>query len=445
MSLRKSAFLLSLTAGVVAGLPAAWGQEQPIVEVPTARNTVLGEIIGTSVNVRSGPAESYYPTMRLNKGDKVTVVGHKFDWLKILPPEGSFSLVAKFYVDRNGGSASGTINRDDVIIRAGSTLSDSKAQPQVTLDRGASVEITGEAAEYYKIKPPQGAFLYVTKQFVALAGQAPQTEVAAAGTATTAVEAVQPGNNVADTAIPEGPADATTDIVQVKPPKTVQETGEQPAKTAEKPARPVDKVNAELEAEFRKLELRFTQSSEQPLEEQPVAELLKGYTDLQTSQDQLSATTRRMVTFRVKYLQAVQKQQDELLKAKQEAADFTARQARTETEQRQIERRMAEQGIAVYAAVGKLDTSSVQKDGSPLLRLVDPADGRTLVYIRTAEPQQRGLVGQFVGVRGEVSADSQLGVDYIEPTEVQPVDPTRVLKGVSAKIYPPSIITGAQQ
>jgi uncharacterized protein YgiM (DUF1202 family) len=107
MSLRKSALLVSLTAGVMGVVSAAWAQEQPIVEVPTARNSVIGEIAGTSVNVRSGPAESYYPTMQLSKGDKVTVVGHKFDWLKILPPEGSFSYIAKIYVDRDGAAPTG--------------------------------------------------------------------------------------------------------------------------------------------------------------------------------------------------------------------------------------------------------------------------------------------------------------------------------------------------
>ena len=120
MSLRKSALSVLLTAGVMGVLPVAWGQEQPIVEVPNARNTVIGEVVGTAVNVRSGPAESYYPTLQLNKGDKVTVVGHKFDWLKIMPPQGSFSYVAKIYIDRDGAASTGKVNRDDVLVRAGS-------------------------------------------------------------------------------------------------------------------------------------------------------------------------------------------------------------------------------------------------------------------------------------------------------------------------------------
>ena len=148
-----------------------------------------------------------------------------------------------------------------------------------------------------------------------------------------------------------------------------------------------------------------------------------------------------MVTFRVKYLQALQKQQQELKTAKQEESDFAARQIEAEKQRKEIEQRLVAQGIAVYAAVGQLQTSSIQKDGAPMLRLVDPADNRTLIYIRTADTKQRGLVGRFVGVRGEVAEDTQLSVDYIEPVEMDEVDPARVMKGVSAKIYPPSIIT----
>ena len=103
MLLRKSALALSLAAGVVGGVSTALlAQEQPIVEVPNAKFSFIGQVNGSAVNIRSGPADSYYPTMKLNKGDKVVVYGYKFDWLKIAPPEGSFSYVAKQFVDKQG-------------------------------------------------------------------------------------------------------------------------------------------------------------------------------------------------------------------------------------------------------------------------------------------------------------------------------------------------------
>ena len=72
--------------------------------------------------------------MQLNKGDKVTVVGHKFDWLKIAPPQGSFSYVAKIYVDRDGAASTGKINAMTCSCAA-STLNQLKAEPQTKLNK----------------------------------------------------------------------------------------------------------------------------------------------------------------------------------------------------------------------------------------------------------------------------------------------------------------------
>jgi SH3-like domain-containing protein len=117
--------------------------------------------------VRCGPAESYYPTMKLDKGARVTVVGMKLDWLKIVPPDGSFCYISKAFVDRNGDGTAGKVNKDAVNVRAGSTLNSLKVVPLCQLSIGMDVKILGEQDEYYKIVPPEGkAFVYVNKQFV---------------------------------------------------------------------------------------------------------------------------------------------------------------------------------------------------------------------------------------------------------------------------------------
>lgn len=456
MLLRKSALLLGLSAGVMGLTPVVWGQEQPIVEVPNSRNSVQGEINASGVNVRSGPADSYYPTMQLSKGERVTVVGHRFDWLKIVPPQGSFSYVAKIYVDREGQSASGTINRDDVLVRAGSTLSPMKAQAQTKLAKGSSVEILGESDEYYKVKPPVGAYLYVKKDFVSMVNPAGAAAAVAATPAAaggiTAASTTEPAAGAA--AMETGAAGigaaagqgTSSDLVEVtpttkKPMHTTHKAEKAADAKADADVKPAD-VDQEAEAEFRKLEARFNQSKELPLEDQPIADMLKGYQELQDN-SKLSATSRRMAAFRVKYLTAVEAQQADLVKAKQEAANFSAQQAELEAQRKQIEDRLKQTGVAVYQAVGQLQVSGVQKDGQPLLRLVDPADGHTLVYIRTSDAKLRGMVGKFVGVRGEVAKDDRLRVDYIEPNEMEQIDPGRVFKGVTAKIYPPSSLRGS--
>jgi hypothetical protein len=102
----------------------------------------IGVVTGNNVYVRSGFHSNYYPVTKLNKGDKVTVVGGEFGWLKILPPQGTFSLVDKTYVDKTDDS--GVINAR-VWVFAGSELDNRRYAKQVKLhshsrrDRGRRV------------------------------------------------------------------------------------------------------------------------------------------------------------------------------------------------------------------------------------------------------------------------------------------------------------------
>ena len=89
--------------------------------VENSRNSAECIINADNVYVRSGAGDNYYPTMKLPKGTKVVVIGEKFDWLKIMPPEGSFSYVGKHFIDKKDGGV-GIVNRDNVNVRAGSQL-----------------------------------------------------------------------------------------------------------------------------------------------------------------------------------------------------------------------------------------------------------------------------------------------------------------------------------
>lgn len=446
MLLRKSALAFSLAAGAMGVFPLiATAQEKPVVEIPNAKFNFVGEINATSVNVRSGPADSYYQTMKLTKGDKVIVVGHKFDWLKIVPPEGSFSYIAKVRVVKNA-DGTGTVNGNDVLIKAGSSLNSLKLQPQTKLDTGATVTIIGEAEEFYKIKPPADAYLYVSKRYVDPVRQAATGEslpipmtlrntAVAVGTGALGDGVSAPLPAATDTTTqsptgePAGPQDTATDLVRVTPSAT-----HMPGNTA---------VSGDAETQFRKLEAQLKAAKAQPIADQPVDELLKGYQAL-AADPGLSSGSRRMAKFQVAYLTAMQQTQSEIVTAKKDQDSFAARQAEIIAQRGAIESKLKASGIATYAAVGKLDISSIQKDGRPLLRLTDPADGRTLVYIKTDNVSFKGMTGKFVGVRGEVAKDQQLSVDVIEPSEMEPVDPARVMKGVSARIYPASAIRKAE-
>src|SRR3954453_756448 len=103
-SLLKAPILsLVLSTATIGFVPALYAQDTAPApaapEVDTAKYQVEGEINANAVYIRSGASENDYACMKLDKAAKVTVVGIKFEWLKITPPDGSFCYVAKAFVD----------------------------------------------------------------------------------------------------------------------------------------------------------------------------------------------------------------------------------------------------------------------------------------------------------------------------------------------------------
>lgn len=171
-------------AVVLATTSTAWGQAatRPAAEaesaVPAATGPRIGKIKGDNVYIRSGSHVNYYPVSKLNRGDPVTVVGEQYGWFEILPPAGTYSLVEKTFVDRNGNT--GTLNGERW-VNAGSTLDKARYAKQVKLSKGATVHILGETDDgaYFKIEPPPGAHLWVSGDFVegvSLTGAAPRVK-----------------------------------------------------------------------------------------------------------------------------------------------------------------------------------------------------------------------------------------------------------------------------
>lgn len=158
----RSASSLIVRIGIVAA---------PLVVSAAARSTAAefpweGEVTGTNVYVRSGAGPNWYPTTKLNTGDRVVTLGEKYGWYQIAPPAGAFSYVDKAMVDRQNGSGRGVVRQDRVYVRAGSVIEKRKSATQVVLNKGDAVHILGEDEGFYKIAPPPGASLYISKQYV---------------------------------------------------------------------------------------------------------------------------------------------------------------------------------------------------------------------------------------------------------------------------------------
>ena len=397
-------------------------------EVANSRNSAECVINADNVYVRSGAGDNYYPTMKLNKGVKVTVIGEKFDWLKIVPPPGSFSYVGKHFVEKTGEGV-GKVNRADVNVRAGSELNALKTTVQAQLSSGQEVKILDEVEEYYKIAPPADAAVYVKKDFVDVLRVVPQL-----------AQNTDSAPPAAGADVPTGadmPAGATPDAQPpvAEAPAPTGQTNPQVAAN-DKPA-PATQPTAEIA--FDKLEAEFESISGKPIEEQPVAEMLKSYKEI-IADPQLPESMRRVADYRTQILQARAEARQEFLamKAKQEEARKKIEAYQSEREE--IAQQIQKQEVKIFTAVGTLRTSSIQQGNVMMYRLTDPQNGRTVCYLRSDDTKYQGLLGEFIGVKGDVTTDPTLGLKVVTASDVAEVDPNQLFRGVGAQIVPPSLL-----
>ncbi|HNQ23664.1 MAG TPA: SH3 domain-containing protein [Phycisphaerae bacterium] len=152
--------------------------EEPVSERWTT--TKDGEIVANEVYIRSGPSANHYPVMKLQAGNRVTIVGRTGEWYEIYAPDGAESLITETYVD-TVDNKTGIVNGDNVRVRAASVLpewSKDRSKVQVQLSRGAEVVILGTTPDgFLRIKPPTGVTLWVHQDLVAEVGPGGQREV----------------------------------------------------------------------------------------------------------------------------------------------------------------------------------------------------------------------------------------------------------------------------
>jgi len=433
-------FILSaISFGFLAAVPAAIVRADDTADVENAKHNFIGAINGSSVFVRSAPREDAYPAMKLDKGAQVTVVGIKFKWLKILPPEGSFAYVPKAYVNKRGDGKVGRATRE-VIAKVGSSLNQLKTAPMGKVDESQDVEIVGEQDEYYKIKPPAGTFLYVNESFVDPLKALPTPPERREKEQAPPIIAHNTGPKIlTPPARPPTPPVTPNEEVPKGPLKTETPQPSQPPAAGA----PTEVATAAPTPDsFEKLEADFKAANEKPITDQPVDALLTGYTEL-LKQETLLPRTRQVAEVRVSTLKLRSQAKAEFIAAREEQRLAADRQKALVAERQEIQQRIKEQEVTFYAAVGTLRASSIQRGNGTLFRLTDPATGRTIAYLRTSDAKYASMLGQFVGVKGIVTTDSALNMKIIEgPTATEAVDPAKVNASVAAQIIPPSLVPG---
>ncbi|MEX0744623.1 MAG: SH3 domain-containing protein, partial [Phycisphaeraceae bacterium] len=217
---RSAVFALLLVA--VAGWPAA------------AQDVSYDGVVVEDVQIRSGAARAYYVVGELERNATVRVDEVIFDWLKVTPPEGVHSFISKAYVDARGDGSTGTVNANRSRVTAASVDGPGNSyREQVLLNRGDRVEILGEEGSFYRIAPPDGAFVFLppgsVRRAADMQGAAPPADdepaanrdtaaADSAGDATTAepaddgtAESEASAGQIADTRTASRDADADTD------------------------------------------------------------------------------------------------------------------------------------------------------------------------------------------------------------------------------------------
>jgi len=146
---------------------SAVGLASHAAEPPPLRFPLDGVVTGNNVYVRSGPDTRWYPLARLMKGARVRVMGEDYGWFKIEPPPHSFSWVLKEHVEKVG-AGEGKVSARSAPVRAGSVIDENNRRCiQVLLADRAELKIIGERDKWYKVKPPDGAYVWISARYVA--------------------------------------------------------------------------------------------------------------------------------------------------------------------------------------------------------------------------------------------------------------------------------------
>lgn len=349
---------------------------------PTER---LAEVVGADVYVRSGPSLNHYTVMKLQAGDRVTVLGEAGEWYKILPPEGTFSLISGDYVD-TADDKTGVVNGSNVRVRCGSTLNKNKYTVQTKLSKGAEVRIISRNKDgFLRITPPSGVAVWINRGFVELVSD----------------ELVALEREVSDAAA-ERPA-ASIDASDVSPPSTGA-----PDRSTDEPARDPFAALSVLpptpqRAELERLDAAAQAEVAKPLFERRFDSLIDRYDALVAQDDDRFA--KRYAETRVAQLRSLASltMSAERLRRLGERAESERRKALADRASMTVVH--PEVPVALDAQ-GELRTSALYPPGPGprRFRLVDPDSEptRTIGYVEipVGSPIDAAkYVGRYVGVR----------------------------------------------
>lgn len=437
-------------AAAPAALPSPSAAAAPAA-APEETKPFVGVITGDKVYVRAGPGNAYYEMGQLSKGDLVQITEARLGWYKILPPNGTFCMIAKDYVDADASGQNGTVKGDFVNIRAGTALYPNREPSAVlgTLRKGAKLTILGSTDKYYQIAPPDNARVYISPQFIArapddtaykvptlklpagVAGPSRDTVTAPTTLPATAVIDVAPANPghttppaAAGNTTP--PADAGTVVIN----PTTEPAGNATANTntgaatqpsiATVPPQPATQFSASAYTTFQDLNNKYQAELRKPPLQRELDPLLKSYRDLLNEKD-LAPSVKIGSESRISALEklaAIQR----LARENQSSTDTLAQQRQALQQEYAAAAKAIEdyEKTGPYLAEGTLQASAAV---AGKYALVNPSTGRVVAYVDPAADVDIGsLVGKYIGVRGttDTAPGTQVTVLHVRNATLLP-------------------------
>lgn len=393
---------------------SAWAQSASTL--PAENATYVGEVSGTNVNVRSGPGNTAYPCAKLSYPAKVTVVGktagNGFNWLKILPPPGCFSAVLKKDVQLDADGKTGVV-QGNVFPRAGGDerQRDFWAIQSPGLNKGDKVQIIGDAGEYYKIAPPQGAVFYISDQYVKTPGSAE----AVVSTTVRRTPASRPAT----------PTVSTSEVQVTSVPPTSAADSDTAAKAYEE-------AEKSLMGEYKK-----------PADQRDLQAVLAKYKAINADE-----ALKPYIEYRVKFLEMELQLQREKQSADQLVKDAARKTAEAELERGNIVAATVNPNVPkAYDAEGYLAVSVLFPGGATgpkKYAVKDPQTSRITAYVQctTGAVNLDLYVNKYVAISGKSTFDKDLQRYVVDAQDIRelktsiemPAAPKPVMKVDDSKL-----------
>lgn len=365
-----------------------------------------------AANVKGPGTLSYRVIKELSRGDEVTIVEEENGWYKIEPIADTYVFLEPGSVRRATNVGGATEPADPAPGQTPSEpdeLEDSD-EPDGPGDPDASGQAAGPGDEPTEPIEPQAP----DDQRDASADERDET-------ATRTPREPDDADAPTDGAQPSDPEPTTRAQAQAQDPTRSDEPrddagdGEGAGDEQRTQLTPSDKGGDAPGAEdvqsqtLADVDQRMLPHFQEPLEEQPIDEMIEAYSRF-LGDASLSSADRRIVRLRLAALEHNKR----VLAAIQRSGD-------TLDELASIRREQEDRDAGDFDAVGILRASSIY-DGTNmprLYRLVDPTTQRARAYVAPNDTFNAGeVLGELVGVHGSSSFDSQARLTVLEPTRV---------------------------